>query len=126
MILHDQCHVTLTEKLDNLDSSTPRVVEYGEIPCEVNPIETEIASDSGPITIRYRFVTTEDLSAIIDDQAAAWKADDTTERGSRGADLTLTYDGKTITPEAGYERHKMLGRFHHIEAVMQDFGATGA
>lgn len=122
MILHDVVTLTFRETVDKLSGATPRTQVFGLIPAEVNPIETEPASDSGPIVIRYRFVTNVDLSALIDAQDAVW----TGSNSHTGTTIVLTYDGKTITPEAGYERHKILGRFHHIEAIMKDFGATGA
>lgn len=126
MILHDQVSVTWTETLGSINpGGTPRVVEAGPIPAEINPIETEPASDTGDIVIRYRFVTNVDLTMEADVQLAAWKADPG-GRNINGIRLTLTYDGKTLTPEAGFERHKILGRFHHIESVMKDFGFTGS
>lgn len=126
MILHDVCTVTWTEVLDKLSpGGTPRVVVAGQIPCEINPIETEPPTDSSLIKIRYRFVTNIDLTLLADAQEAEWRANPG-GRNISGIRLTLTYDGKTISPEAGFERHKILGRFHHIESVMKDFGFTGS
>lgn len=118
MILHDVCTVQIIEKLDQYDPNDPRETVPQSIPCEINPIETEPANASGPVVTRYRLVTTVDLIALVDAQLAEWEVD--------FVDLVLTYDGKTLQPEAGFERHKILGRFHHIEAVMKDFGFTGA
>lgn len=123
MILHDSCSIKFTEILDSLDSNTPRVVDLGTVQCEINPLDTEPASDSGPIVTRYLFLTTYDLITAIDAQKAAWKA---SYAGSKGLKLTITYGGKTLSPEAGLEVHKVLGRFHHIEAVIRDFGFTGS
>lgn len=123
MILHDRVSVKFIERLDSLDSGTPRVVDLGFLPCEINPIETEPPTDSSPVKIRYRFVTNVDIIGMIDQQIVDWKA---SRPGSRGARLVLTYDGKTLSPEAGFEKHKILGRFHHIESVMKDFGFTGS
>lgn len=125
MLLHDTAILKWTEKKDQLDSGTVRTVTVGEIPCEVTPIDSEPASDSGTIKIRYRFFTTVDLVALADAQLAYWKANPGTFT-PKGITMTLTYDGKTISPEASFERHKVLGRFHHIEAIMKDFGFTGA
>lgn len=125
MILHDTVTLQWNEKKDNLDSGTPRVVVVGPIPCEINPIETEPPTDSSPVKIRYRFVTNIDLVALADAQLAYWKANPAGFT-PKGISITLTYDGKTLSAEAGFERHKILGRFHHIEAVMKDFGFTGS
>lgn len=127
MILHDSVTLTWIEKIDTLSGGTARQVVVGQIPAEINPIETEPASDSGPIVIRYRFVTNIDLVALADAQAAEWASTPNPSGAShRGIKIQLTYDGKTLSAEAGFERHKILGRFHHIEAVMKDFGFTGA
>lgn len=123
MILHDVCTIKFTEKLDNLDSTTPRVMTVGAAQCEINPLESNPASDGGPVVTRYLWITTLDLITAIDAQVAAWKA---TYSGSRGLRLEITYSGKTLSPEAGFEVHKVLGRFHHIEAVVRDFGFTGS
>lgn len=122
MILHDVCSIKFTEKLDSLDNTTPRVVSFGQAPCEINPLKSELTGGELVVTY-YLWVTTFDMLTAIDAQVADWKA---SYAGSKGLALTITYRGKSLTPEAGFEVHRVLGRFHHIEAVIRDFGFTGA
>lgn len=123
MILHDACNIKFIEKIDQLDETTPREVVVGATPCEVNPLQSNPASDGGPVVTRYLWVTTFNLLDAIDAQVAEWKA---SYSGSKGLTLEITYHGKTLRPEAGFEVHRVLGRFHHIESIMQDFGFTGS
>lgn len=122
MILHDACNIKFIEKIGQLDETTPREVVLGSVPCEVNPINSEITGGELVVTY-YRWVTTFDMLTAIDAQIAEWKA---SYSQSLGLNLEITYHGKTLRPEAGFEVHRVLGRFHHIEAVIQDFGFTGS
>lgn len=119
MILHDRCIVTFTERRDRLDPTPPRTAPLGEITCEVTPLESDPASDSSPLVTRYTFFTTTDLVEAHGAQVAAWAA---SSPGSQGATMAIAYRGQELTLEAGLEVHRVLGRFHHIEAIVQDFG----
>lgn len=39
--------------------------------------------------------------------------------------LDVLYDGARLQIPAGFERHQVLGRFHHVEFVVKDFGKLG-
>lgn len=126
MILHDTATLKWTEVLDKLSpGGSPRTTVAGPIPCEINPIEAEQvimgAGATGLVNIRYRFVTTIDLQAAAEAALAAFRANPE-GRDIDGVRIGLEYDGKTLAVEGGFERHKILGRFHHIEAIMKDFG----
>ena len=123
MILHDVCTVTYTEKLDKTDTTPKRSVVVEGVPCELTPLDSTVGAESGLIATRYTYFTTADLISRADAQIAEWKA---TYTNSRGATMVITYRGKTLSPEAGFEVHRVLGRFHHIEAIVKDFGFTGS
>lgn len=127
MLLHDTATLTWVETKTQLSSGAVRTLVYGVIPVELSPIDTAPATPSGPITIRYRLITPLDLTAMADAQNAYWAATPNPSGAVHlGIKMTLTYDGKTVTPDASFERHKIMGKFHHTEAVMKDFGFTGA
>lgn len=123
MILTDRATLTMTERLDSTDTAEPRFVDYGDIPVEINPIESEIYASSQLIITRYRFVTTAHLIDILMAQRDVWKADDDhTDRGSRGVEMKILYNGNQLTFSGGFEIHRLMGRFNHIEAVLEEFG----
>ena len=110
MILHDVCDLSISLGVDQYNDPLGFEVTPG-IPCELTPLNSIPASDYGTLKTRYAFVTDVDLGAL----AAA-----------HGASIfTINYpsgSAKTLAFEAGFERHTVLGRFHHIEAIALDFG----
>lgn len=122
MILHDTCSVVINEVIDNLDTTTPRTASLGAIQCEVNPLDSTVGAETGIITTRYTFFTTADLITAFEAQVAAWAA---SYNKSKGGKMVVTYRGKTLTFAAGLEVHRVLGRFHHIEAIVKDYGVIG-
>lgn len=126
MLYHDVCTIKVTEKIDKLDPGPARVAELGAVPCEVNPLDSTVGSETGPLRTRYVFLTNVDILTMVEQQAAAWKANPMPGTPSQGATLTLTYRGKTLALEAGIERHRVLGRFHHTEAIIKDYASLGA
>lgn len=110
MILHDLCDLTLMLGQDQYGDPITSELISG-VPCEMTPLNSVPASDSGLLKTRYTFVTDVDLGAL------------TTERAASA--VTIYYPSGSATAlvfEAGFEQHKVLGRFHHIEAVALDFG----
>ena len=119
MLLHDTCTVEFTEVIGDFEPGPARTYTVpGGVPCELTPLDSTAASASGPLQTRYTFFTNVDLVALADAQTAEWG-------GYDPPTMTITYHGKTLQPEAGFEIHRVLGRFHHIEAIVKDYGSLG-
>ena len=119
MLLHDQVTITLTEKVDTLSGATPRVHTIDNVPCEITPLDSTKNVADQVLTTRYRFFSTFDLVTAIDQQLAEWP-------GNVGVTVTMNYKGKTLKTAAGIEVHRVLARFHHVEAILNDFYSVGA
>jgi hypothetical protein len=108
MILHDRCDVVI-EALDSEGVGTV-IATQENVPCNLSPINSQPAGDSGPITTRYLFIMTFDAAAFRDAQAAGSKR------------ISIDYRGKRLQLDGGFERHRVNGQIHHTEAIVLDFG----
>lgn len=114
MILHDICSI---EYRDNRQTPVLPTVTVDNVVCEISPITSAVAAANGAgsdfISTDYLFVTTFDINAYWQDVLGA---------NTGYTSMRIKYRGGILTVKAGLEVHRVLGRFHHIEAIVADFG----
>lgn len=110
MILHDTCSIEYYEKTSGTPIA-PHVVT--DVPCELTPLTSAKNEDTGFVSTDYLFVTTFDLNTY-------WR--ETLGANTHYTGLRVKYRGDSLQIKAGFEVHRVLGRFHHIEAIAADFG----
>lgn len=113
MILHETCTIEFWDgrQFPELDP-----VFINDIPCEVSPITSaQVAISAGSDLVRndYLWVSTFDINAY-------WTTELEGETGYNK--VRIHYRGNPLQVRGGFEIHRVLGRFHHTEAVIQDFG----
>jgi hypothetical protein len=111
VILHDVCEL----KFIRVDQFGDPIVgaTFSNVPVEFTPLVSNTV-DPGAVVTKYTAYMAVDPSAL-----------------AAGLSFTPTkvevwYRGKLLQLDAGFERHRMLGRFHHVEFVVRDFGQFGA
>lgn len=125
MLLHDTCSIKIRETIGKFDSRPVREILYGDQPCEINPLNSVEASDAGPLVTYYRFITNVDVLAMFEEAVAFWKANPVAGGTTVSGVLVITYRTKTLSPQAGLELHRILGRNHHTEIIVKDFSSLG-
>lgn len=108
MIYHDRVELVTY----NADGSNVRSISGYEpvLPCELVPLDSTVGTDVAPIATRYRLVMPFDIGELVRDHLGGGRFQD------------LRFRGNTLVLEAGVEAHRMMGRFHHSEAIVKDFG----
>ncbi len=114
MILSDVCTLEYRDNRQFPDLP-PHVVE--NVPCDISPITSAVVARAGAgsdwVSTDYLFVTTFDLHGYWREELGANPGYTT---------LWLRYRGDRLQVKAGFEIHRVMGRFHHIEAIVADFG----
>lgn len=87
-----------------------------EVRAEMRPVNSAETDSGGSVVTRYRFYTPADLVKLL---AEAKLEEPDVET------FHVEYDGNELSPSAGWERHEVFGRFHHYEAVVEDFSTLG-
>lgn len=109
MILHQTCSLRFYRT--GPDGTTVTAEEtIDDLPIELTPLNSK---DIGIVVTEYQATMTVDPQAI-----AATLSFVPTK-------LDIMYEGGRLQIPAGFERHQVLGRFHHVEFVVSDFGKLG-
>jgi len=104
MIYHDSCTIVAESQGQNGDMIEK--ARWENVACEFTPINSVEGNASGPIVTRYRFFTGFDIESRLAPVGAS--------------SVVLEYRGETVQVEGGFERHTVVGRFHHYEAIVQN------
>lgn len=108
MIYHDRLDYVRKERTDQVGDPTGEYTIYGEnVPAEVQPIGSREQLVAGGEVVTTRYLVT----CALDFVAAGVPSN-----------AQIGYRGKRLQLEGGFERHVILGRFHHTEFVVQAFG----
>lgn len=83
--------------------------DFGQVPADVQPINSVAVGQpvTGEVIVtRYLVICGFDFIG----------------RKVPPSEARITYMGETLAIEGGFERHVVLGRFHHTEFVVSAFG----
>jgi hypothetical protein len=111
MILHDVCDLKFI-RLDGVGDPV-ETETIPDVPVEFTPLVSN-SVDPGAVVTKYTAYMSVDPSELAAGLSFT------------PSKVEVWYNGQLLQLDAGFERHRMLGRFHHVEFVVRDFGKFGA